>query len=250
MLTFVAHLSLIYTNSLTTCIAILGEHAVEAGQTVRSPFPHYVPLTSQVPITFKAGKMFHMPGSSFCFGTLIGENNLVTRGASWLSRLSVVSAAIELPILVKVDQIYEEFLADGAAEAGGVPYSGGSSPRCCNADVTPQYRVSATFTCCRGLKSYWQLLHRAATQCIAFSLGRKQSEFFFLILRETIAIPDFIIVWGELVQELLDAILLSHRVYIRHLVIRQGREIQVHLIRLKPGRYPRVLLQSTPRVII
>jgi hypothetical protein len=67
---------LIYTDSLATCIAVLRKHAVEAGQTVRSAFSHYIALTSQVSITFKAGKVLHMPGPSFCLGTLVRENNL------------------------------------------------------------------------------------------------------------------------------------------------------------------------------
>ena len=68
--------TLINSYGFTTGITVLGKHAVEAGQTVRSAFSHYVALTSQVSITFKAGKVLHMPGSSFSLGTLIREDDL------------------------------------------------------------------------------------------------------------------------------------------------------------------------------
>ena len=106
------------------------------------------------------------------------------------------------------------------------------------------------------------MLNRSATQCIAFSLSRKQSEFFFLIFAETIAVPkentvsnkilikfglhlfnqikdinakiwlllpDFIIVRRQLVKELFYSIFLPHRVHIGDLVIGEGRKVEVHL---------------------
>ena len=41
--------------------------------------------------------------------------------------------------------------------------------------------------------------------------------------------PDFVVVRWELVEELLDAILLSHRIDIGNLVVRQGGEVEVDL---------------------
>ena len=41
--------------------------------------------------------------------------------------------------------------------------------------------------------------------------------------------PNFIVVWRQLVEELLHAVLLPNRVHIRHLVVRQGGEEQMHL---------------------
>lgn len=67
---------MIYPDGLATCIAILSEHAVETGQAVRSPLPHNIALTPQVSIALKAGKMLHMPGSTFSLGTLVREDDL------------------------------------------------------------------------------------------------------------------------------------------------------------------------------
>ena len=41
--------------------------------------------------------------------------------------------------------------------------------------------------------------------------------------------PNFIVMWRQLVKELLHAILLSHRVHVGHLVVREGGEEEVHL---------------------
>ena len=41
--------------------------------------------------------------------------------------------------------------------------------------------------------------------------------------------PNFIVVWRQLVEELLHPVLLAHRIHVRHLVVRQGGEEQVHL---------------------
>lgn len=49
---------------------------------------------------------------------------------------------------------------------------------------------------------------------------------------ETLQIlPRLIVVRRELVQELLDAVLLAHRVDVRHLVLGQRREVEVDLQR-------------------
>ena len=42
-------------------------------------------------------------------------------------------------------------------------------------------------------------------------------------------LPDFIIVGRQLLEELLDAIFLPHRVNIRNLVVWQGGEVEVNL---------------------
>ena len=41
--------------------------------------------------------------------------------------------------------------------------------------------------------------------------------------------PNFVVVWRKLVEELLHAVLLPHRVHVRHLVVREGGEEEVHL---------------------
>ncbi len=48
--------------------------------------------------------------------------------------------------------------------------------------------------------------------------------------------------WGQLVEELLDAVLLAHRVHVRDLVVRQVGEVQVNLKRGKQSTQMRMKL--------
>ena len=41
--------------------------------------------------------------------------------------------------------------------------------------------------------------------------------------------PNFVVVWRQLVEELLHAVFLPHRVHVRHLVVREGGEEEVYL---------------------
>ena len=50
-----------------------------------------------------------------------------------------------------------------------------------------------------------------------------------LLYKEYCCSPDFIVMWRQLVKELLHAILLSHRVHVGHLVVGEGGEEEVHL---------------------
>ena len=55
----------------------------------------------------------------------------------------MVSTAVELAVLVEVDQVDEQLLADGAGEAGGVPHSSWARSRGSDADVSTQDSIPA-----------------------------------------------------------------------------------------------------------
>lgn len=46
---------------------------------------------------------------------------LITGGAAWLQPLCVVPAAVDLPVLVEVDEVHQELVAHAAHEAGRMP---------------------------------------------------------------------------------------------------------------------------------
>ena len=48
---------MIHANNFSTGIAVLGEHAVEAGQAVGPPLPHDVPLAPELPVALEAGEV-------------------------------------------------------------------------------------------------------------------------------------------------------------------------------------------------
>lgn len=55
---------------------------------------------------------------------------LVTSGAARLESLGVVPAAVDLPLLVKVDEVHQELAAHAAHEARRVPAQGVTGARC------------------------------------------------------------------------------------------------------------------------
>ena len=69
-------LTLIYTYDITASIAVLCKHAVKAGKAVWSPVPHDVPLTSELKVALKTGKVFHVPGTALSLCAFIREYDL------------------------------------------------------------------------------------------------------------------------------------------------------------------------------
>ena len=68
--------TLVHPNSFPTGVAVLGKHAVEAGEAVRAALSHDVSLPAQVSVALKAGEVFHVPGAALGLGTLVRENYL------------------------------------------------------------------------------------------------------------------------------------------------------------------------------
>lgn len=71
------------------------------------------------------------------------SSDLVAGCAAWLQALCMVPATVDLPILVKVDQIYQELIADGANKAGWVPADTVAGARCKHSNV-PAIDLAAT----------------------------------------------------------------------------------------------------------
>ena len=74
--------TLVHPNSFPTGVAVLGKHAVEAGEAVGPSLSHDVPLATQVSVAFKASKMLHVPSPTLGLGALVGEDDLKVGGVS------------------------------------------------------------------------------------------------------------------------------------------------------------------------
>ena len=68
--------TLVHPNSFPTGVAVLGKHAVEAGEAVGPSLPHDVPLPAQMTVALEAGEVLHVPGASLGLGALVRENYL------------------------------------------------------------------------------------------------------------------------------------------------------------------------------
>ena len=62
---------MVNSNSLSTGVAVLGEHAVEAAEAVGPPVPHDVALAAQVPVALEAGEVLHVPGAALRLRALV-----------------------------------------------------------------------------------------------------------------------------------------------------------------------------------
>jgi len=87
VLPVVAHLALVHPNHLPAVVAVLGEHRVEAGQTVRFALAHDVPLAAQLVLALLAGEVLHVPRPTLRLRALVREDDLVEvkkMGKNWI----------------------------------------------------------------------------------------------------------------------------------------------------------------------
>lgn len=78
-----------------------------------------------------------------------------------------------------------------------------------------------------------QLPRRAPAQGLPLPLRREQSQLLPLLLGQSVAIADFVVVRRQLLQQLPDAIPFPDGVDVRNFVFRKRREIEVHLEKAK-----------------
>ena len=69
-------LTLVHPEGLTAGVAVLCEHAVEAPQTVGSPVPHDVALSSELEVALETGKVLHVPCAALGLSALVREDHL------------------------------------------------------------------------------------------------------------------------------------------------------------------------------
>ena len=87
-------------------------------------------------ITFEAGEMAHMPGSTLSFGALVRQYNFVAGTASWFKRLSVVAATVKPAVSPEVDEIDEQLPTNAAYKAARMPKCRGSRATGAYRDLT------------------------------------------------------------------------------------------------------------------
>lgn len=90
--------------------------------------------------------MLRVPAPALCLRALICEDQLIACGAAWPEELRVVSAAVDLPVLVEVDQVNQRLVAGVADKAGGMPAGPVPQPGCKNPQVPCVQPPAALFT--------------------------------------------------------------------------------------------------------
>ena len=90
--------TLVDSDGLSTGVAVLGEHGVEAAEAVGPALAHDVPLASQLLVTLETGEVLHVPGPSLSLGTLVRQNDL----RAWsqpVRRVSIVQTLCRVPVV-------------------------------------------------------------------------------------------------------------------------------------------------------
>lgn len=121
VLAVIGHLTLVNSYMLGTGITIFSIQGLKAVAAVGSSLLHDVALAPQHRLTLKAAEVSHVPMPSFSLCALICKDDLITGCTARLQALSMVPATVDLPILVKVDQVNQKLIADGAYKAWWMP---------------------------------------------------------------------------------------------------------------------------------
>lgn len=171
--------------------------------------------------------MPHVPGPSFGLGAFVREDDLVAGAASRLERLGVMPAAVESAVPPEVDEVDEELPADAACEACRMPERRRSRSTCPNCDL-PGGDGSAAFATSAAVGPL-HLGRLTPTQGLALPLAREHAQLPLLLLRESAAVPRFVVVWWELLEELPHAFPLPGAPHVRDLLFRQPAEVKVYL---------------------
>ena len=68
--------TLIHPDGLSTGVAVLREHTVEAAEAVGPALPHDVALAPEEVVALEAGEVLHVPGPALGLCALVRENDL------------------------------------------------------------------------------------------------------------------------------------------------------------------------------
>jgi len=183
---------------LGTGVAIFCIQGLEAAATVGPSLLHDVALAAKHRLALEAAKVFHVPVPSLSFCAFVCKDDLITGCAARLQALGVVPATVYLPILVKVDQIHQQLVADGADEARRVPANAVAGTGRKHGDVPAVNLASALFTdssCHRD----WEGPDIPSTQVFTFPLVAEELQLPLLLLIQGVAVSNLIVMWRQLV---------------------------------------------------
>lgn len=76
MLPLMSHLPLVNTDVLSTGVAELGKHVLEAATAVGPAITHDVALSSQLLVALHAAEVLHVPAGTLGLGALVREDDL------------------------------------------------------------------------------------------------------------------------------------------------------------------------------
>lgn len=121
MLALVRHLTLVYTDMFSAGVAVFGVQGLVAVAAVRPALSHDVPLAAQHRLTLKTTEVLHVPVPALSLRTLVRKDDLVAGLAAGFDALGVVPAAVDVSVLVEVNEIHQQLVTGSALEALRMP---------------------------------------------------------------------------------------------------------------------------------
>lgn len=218
VLPLICHLALVDTYVFSTGIAVLCIEGLVAGAAVWPTLSHDVALTAQRDLTLKTTEVLHVPVSSLCLRTFICQNNLITGLAAGLEPLSVMAAAVNLSVLVEVDQINQQLAAGGTLETLRVPAAAVSRPTGKHRDISST-DLSATLLANGSCHRYWEESDNTSAKVFPLPLLTEQTQLLLFCLIQRVTVLRLAVMSWKLVQQLFDSVSLPWTVDVRHPVL-------------------------------
>lgn len=245
----VGHLSMVHTDMVPTGLTVFSVERLKASATVRSSILHNVALPTQNCLAFETGEVLHVPVATLSFRALISKDDLITGRTAGFKQLRVMPSTVDLPFVIKVDKVHKKLAAGGTGEAGRVPTHPWAHSGCrySHLSTTDAFTTMLANTVEEISRQHF---HGSPPERLLFPLDAEHLQLLLLLFTERLAITDLIIVWWELIQELLDSEFLTRAVHIRDFILGETGEKQLYLFQPESRWYPGVLLQCAARVVV
>lgn len=244
MLALISHLTLVQANVFPTAITVLSVAGLVAGAAVGAALTHDIALPSQRCFAFEAAEVPHVPVPALGLGALRGEDDLVTGLATRAQALCVVAAAVDFAGMVEVDEVHQQLAARGAHETLWVPAGTQACSAGKHSDVATSDLLPALLTDGPS-DGHGEDAHGATAQVLPLPLLAEGSELFLLLLLQCCAVLCLTVVWGQLVQQLLDPVFFPGTVDVGNLILWETAEKLVYLLWLETRGHPGILLRGT-----
>lgn len=121
VLALIRHLTLVYTDVLSAGVAVFGVQRLVAAAAVWSTLSHDVALAAQSRLTLKTAEMLHVPVPALRLRTLVRKDDLVAGLAAGFDVLCVVPSAVDVSVLVEVNEVDQQLITGGALETLRMP---------------------------------------------------------------------------------------------------------------------------------
>jgi len=130
-----------------------------------------------------------------------------------------------------------------------MPAGAGSRARRPHRDVAAADAIPAMHATRPGHRE-WVRSDGSSAQRFLLPLRGKKAQFSAFLLRQSVAIAGFVVMRRKLLQQLLDAVLLTNAVHVGDLVLGERAEVLMDFLDVESWRHPGVFLEGATGVVV